>query len=73
MRNTRAFSKQRAQCMRSCCEGPIVSQAEVNDGAAEDRNAIGDEQGKVRDTNQQAHQGEIAEHGSKAVGKMKAH
>jgi hypothetical protein len=31
------------------------------------------EQGKVRDTDQQAHEGEIAEHGNQAIGEMKAH
>jgi len=49
-----------------------VSQTEVEDGAAEDGDDVGDEQGKVRGADQQSHEGEIAEHGDQAVGEMKA-
>jgi hypothetical protein len=49
-----------------------MAEAEVEDGAAEDGDEVGDEQGKVRGADQQSHEGEIAEHGDQTVGEMKA-
>ena len=54
-------------------ERPIVSQAEVHYRAAKYCDAIRDKQRQMDLMDEQAHQGEVSQHGNQAVGEMEPH
>ena len=54
------------------CEGPVVSEAEVDDGATEDRDAICCEQGQACHLNEERHDGEVSKHRDEPIREMKA-
>jgi hypothetical protein len=54
-------------------EGPVVSQAKVGYGAANNGHEVGDQQRQMRLMDEQPHQGQVAQHRNQAVGEMEAH